>query len=500
MWNKRFQRVKREWLLATFPLAIIAVFLSDYYIIFSSYIFDIGGMEPGMIIYQKSFLETGRLYYDNTKFPYISTLYTPLYFEINHFICYLLNTKPTEIREIYLVGRTTALIYNVFSFIFIYLIFRNLRLPFFIAIFFLAFFLVNISEHAIAARPDSLKDLLFILFFFFAFKWRENINIVKYIFLVLVAILAIYSKQDSILYIGIVIFIAFMQNPSKQWLLLGFAILGLTIIIGVTLNAAMSGIFFDNILFANYEFSFSSFERWHRDLIHIGQRTSIPLIIIFFAFIKCSTTPRFFFLVVNAIIAGFIGVLTSSKFGASLNYYTVYLLCVCLAAGYACKLIYEQFPNRFQRACLFILLLGLAALNMRSIIFEKVLDVKSAHERFKTIESTGRQVREEFNGSQLLPLDERLAMFLPFDMALNGYTHIFDQWLYSRFGFEMNSQLYLSDILHKVDHQAIINELDYIILEDNKRSTLLYGAFYEDHFYFYKRINLHIVYKNKNIP
>lgn len=180
---------------------------------------DIAGIEQNVIYsIQQLLADTGELYTSPSAAPFSITQYTPFYYYICGFTAKLFGLQSSDIKCLYLIGRSWNLLFNIMTALTVFSISRSvLRLPEnkSYLLFILSFTLV--LSHNFAVRPDSLTDLCGIASVYCFMRYhqqKENGKTHLLLFTISFTAIALFSKQSGIQLL--LIFVGF-SLLRKDW-------------------------------------------------------------------------------------------------------------------------------------------------------------------------------------------------------------------------------------------------------------------------------------------
>jgi hypothetical protein len=454
---------------------------------------NIGGMEEANIYYSKVLREKGSLYFDTYHFPYSVTLYTPGYFYVTNFVQQISGISANDIRELYVSGRFINFIFIVLSSLLIVGISKIQGFSLYIGLFSACLFLFHIPEHAYAARPDAMKDFLFIFSMLALVRYQKQQRMVYWWSSILFSILAVYVKQDAVIYLSALWF-SFAVLYRNSWYIYGTGLFWtLTTLIALVIQHSTNGYFFDNIIFSNVEFSMDFLPRWWRDIQTVGGYSLLPFALIAYSLFKIRSRELLRWSMIS-LLFGLLAVLTSIKFGASINYFTSYFIVLSLTMGLALKVLIERAPSTISHFLGFSIMVLTLMSNIGAMDHLKSISERVEPDKIRALETVGDYLMLHYPDKKVLALDQAFAPYLPYEMAFKGFHLVFQQLLYSKFGFDGTEKIYLNGKSERIDLQKIIIEVDCLVLEDNDRSDEIYRQFYADAFKLDKKIAEYNVY------
>ena len=454
---------------------------------------NIGGMEEVNIYYSKLLREKGSLYYDTYHFPYSLTLYTPVYFYLTNLIQDVVKMPLDDVWGYYVSGRMINFVFITLSAALLLYLSKTKKIPIYTGLFSVGFFLLHIPEHSLAARPDAMKDFLFILSMLMLVMYHKKQGMAWWWCSILFSILAVYVKQDAVVYLSALWF-SFAVLYRNRWYLYGMGLFWtLTILIAFFIQQATNGYFFENIIFSNVEFSMDFLPRWWRDIQTVGGYSLIPFAFIVYSIFKTRSQELVRWSMIS-LLFGVLAVMTSIKFGASINYFTTYFIVLSLTIGLALKAVIEKTPSAISHMLSFSVLVLILISNISAMDHLKSIREKADPEKIHAIETVSKHLLLHYPDKKVLALDQAFIPFLPYEMVSKGFHLVFQQLLYSKFGFEGSEKIVLIGESEKIGLKKIISEVDCLVLEDNQRSDEIHRQFYADAFKFETKIAGYNVY------
>jgi hypothetical protein len=146
------------------------------------------------------------------------TIYTPLYLHLVEAACRLLEVNYIDnIYKIFITGRIISFGFTILGVYYIFLFAKKHITNSAIILFVCALYLLLITGHSYAVRPDSMKVAFFIAFLYYIIDYffesgTASSKLRSFIF----AILCIAAKQDAVIYIGLFLGITFLVKRTKQ--------------------------------------------------------------------------------------------------------------------------------------------------------------------------------------------------------------------------------------------------------------------------------------------
>ena len=278
------------------------------------------------------------LYTNPEDLPLEVFQYTPLsQLPIIFFARLIPSNQMYYVYTIWVLGRIMQLIYNLATIFLIYKVLtRCFKVSKIVSQASILFFFGGLTHLAFAVRPDSLQTLLVVsVYSFFCFGYFFNNN-KRIIISSLLVGLAILAKQDGFLIVGpIALFLLF----SKLWK--QFFVYSLLSIISILLALVIANYFFgDYFLYSitkgiQNEPSFNQVLATFKKLFSLYsiQLGIVFSVIFYYLFSKKKMEDSVQLLFITVVCYFFFGLLTSSKLGSWINYYSLFFVFSFMLVG-----------------------------------------------------------------------------------------------------------------------------------------------------------------------
>jgi hypothetical protein len=194
-----------------------------------SYSLDLDGAEYLSVFMMQIMLPGHSLYQNPAVFPYKSVIYTPVYSYVLYGLCRLFGVNGfSDIHSVYIIGR--SLTYAAFL-ITLFVLDKFVRLfsrDTLVRVLCIALFTMLQSTQIFSARPDGLQLLFFTLFTYFIYKYlflKPDLRL--FACASLFGLLAIFTKQDSLVpvYTLLGLFFVFKRSRQSFFLIICFTVL-----------------------------------------------------------------------------------------------------------------------------------------------------------------------------------------------------------------------------------------------------------------------------------
>lgn len=265
---------------------LIVLLLYIRFLFIFSYSVDIDGLEYYFLHLVQEMLNGQRMYGNPMEFPYSINLYTPVYFYLFGISVRLSNLNIyNDIHQMLVLGRMLSFSIVLLQLIYLVKLVRKFSTSTFISIIVLALYLLFISGHIYAVRPDALKILFFIMFVYYLTKSLfYSDKLLPVILCLTISILAVYTKQDISIYITLCFVVAFHILRSKKVIRMYATFVVLCLGMWVAIGLRYGSYIFQNMVLFNVQSV-------------VGLAHSYNLIFIIFSLFR--TLPLFFIVILN---------------------------------------------------------------------------------------------------------------------------------------------------------------------------------------------------------
>ena len=297
---------------------------------------DIAGIEQSMVYGIQTLMYNGKIYSSPMIPPFAITLYTPLFYFICAGIGKLFSVDPsTGIHQIYIIGRSLDLLFNLLTAFFVYKIaWRIFGIPktSALSLFFISF--VISFAHNFAVRPDALQDTFSVasIYYFLLHLSDSKSSAASKTLLfiaVLISALSVFAKQSGIQLI--ILFTSFTvlirDGKSLIWIFIFSAIVYGSMLAVIllqypfffenTIGGLDNGICFENFLkfiITRYPFLWSILPMILISAFILMRKNSLMSGTLPDRFLSLAVTGTFLFATITAL-----------KNGSTMQYYTLFL-------------------------------------------------------------------------------------------------------------------------------------------------------------------------------
>lgn len=489
------------------PFILIIVFLlSTRWKLIFSYSVDLDGLEYYFFrIIQE--MQHGKPMYENPlMFPYSINLYTPVYFYLFSGLVSLLKLNAyNDLHQILVVGRLLSFSIVLVQLYFLIKLAKKITESNFIIILITTLYILLISGHIYAVRPDALKTLFFILFInylteylFFSKKTKDAV------LCICTSVLAVYTKQDIAVYTSLVFLIVLIFMPNRKTLFLFVIFHIICILLFFTMWLVYGKSIIANLILFNLQ-SLKVIQSSYNVLLFLFSiiRT-LPLIFIsILNYIKLHRLNKEFSISKLIAIAPlffypFI-ILSLFRPGANLNY--TYELCVLLVLNIALfiSLNIESVKNRIVIcSCMLVGYIGILFFTnslINSYHFDKEKESINKNDYFICMNERDSIKNIIQNDTVFFPNTKYALYFaeknvvLGHDMHLDRFINLYtDVTIQSKLTF-VNTDTY--------DAVFLNGSVKYIIVYNNAKSIAHVRKYYPN-YYLYKTIGHFQIYVFQN--
>jgi hypothetical protein len=442
-----------------------------------SYNIDLDGAEFTFVHYIQQLLKGEPLYLNPYEAPYSITFTRHLYLHLVEAACRFLEVNYIDnIYKIFITGRIISFGFTILGVYYIYLFAKKYLTNSAIILFVCALYLLLITGHSYAVRPDSMKLAFFIAFLYYIIDYFfESGTASSKLRSLIFGILCIAAKQDAFIYIGLFLGITFLVKRTKQvfsyLVVFAFSVCFLFLLFHIIYGKyCLSSLFLFNLQ------GISDYKNSYNFLIVIFNTFRLSPFYLLFIFIIFSKKKRIIkinsYFSRNRIICRFLSSFFLFRPGSYLNY-TYELIAIALLTTITFIKNRSEFPKKtFYFTGIYVLLIFTSntALNIYTINFDK----EDAH---KAAFSEYYQLRKD-----LIPLLEKKAsifnpelqqsIFIADFNVIYGQEYHLDRLIYGLLGLKTTSKLMTVSSKH-YDELFATGQVDYLVTKENERAKEL---------------------------
>lgn len=343
---------KSIYLLLLLALALYLLFIR--YLLIFSYSLDLDGGEY-VSIHLTQLLFQGNIPYDKNpnEFPFLNVTYTPGYPYLLNYLASLCQYDPiNDIHQLLVFARSLSFLAMLVNLFFIYLILKRFRLPLLYIATGIVFYLLLITGHFYATRPDCLKTTFFTISLYLAFEYLfHSGRKIHFALFLLFGMLAFCIKQDALINLFLLqgLFAWYLKNKKAIYLLLSF-------VCSLLVCALMFHLFFGNYFYvhtilSNFQIITEIKTSYNILAILMSIVRNLPLLFLVFlscydAFKKLKYKRLEYFISILSIVFFFTAHLSMLRTGSYLNYsFELILLLILNAVLFISK--YDEYIQKY---------------------------------------------------------------------------------------------------------------------------------------------------------
>ena len=198
-------------------LGLLALNLWYKYTLVSTYAPDLGGFERNVIWGIQQVMMGKPLYANPEAAPFAIVQYMPVYYYLVAFVGSVLKINALNAHSVYLLARAFNLLLCIGSAALLYATARkNFKVDQGIAVAASVFCFLLMDKFVLSGRPDALKVFFFqcVVFLFTRFDWKRKWQF--YTGGIALCLLAFFTKQDGLVFSGIVPLVLMRQQAWKD--------------------------------------------------------------------------------------------------------------------------------------------------------------------------------------------------------------------------------------------------------------------------------------------
>ena len=213
----------------------------------NSYAPEWGGFERNVIWGIQQIMLEKPLYTNPEGFPFAIIQYMPFYYHLVGFFGSIFSIDPLDSHQVYSLARMVSFACCIFSSVLLVLMARQFKIRSEIAFGLGIVAFLWMDRFAIAARPDSLKGLIFQLIIFCLIQFPEKRKRFVFSLAVLLSLFGFFTKQDGLVFSGILPLTILFCSGLKEGVLWAFITLAIQILCLFLFQKSFNGDFFSNV-------------------------------------------------------------------------------------------------------------------------------------------------------------------------------------------------------------------------------------------------------------
>lgn len=448
-----------------------------------SYNIDLDGAEFTFIHYIQQLLKGESMYLNPYAAPYSITIYTPLYLHLVELASRFLRVNYiTDIHNIYVIGRFISFVFTLLGLTAVFMFAKKKLQNRTLVLFVCTLYLLLLTGHAYAVRPDCMKISFFILFLYYYIDYSfESSNYKSKILSLLFAMISIASKQDAVIYILLIQGITFLYYRTIKEIKYSCVFIISTICLFI---------FF---YFAYGQYCLTSLSLFNLQGIH-DYRNSYNLLIAIFNLFRLAPFFSLFiyglFFTKKAmensllkifstigILAGILSTLFLFRPGSYLNY-TYELIVISVFT----LIIYLKTDQSKPKALIYLSAAYVLFVFMTNILLNNYTISFTKEEAQRKKYPVYYQMRQDIlplleNNKSIFNLDLQQSIFIADKNVVYGQEYHLDRTLYCILGLTSNSKL-ISVSSEPYDELFINGKVDYILTTDKKEAREVIQKYY----------------------
>lgn len=463
-----------------------------------SYNLDLDGAEFTFVHYLQQLLSGKPLYLNPESHPYSAVIYAPANLYLAYYTSRLFHLDYIrDIHTLYILGRSISFIFVLLCIYYIWLFSKRYSEDKNTQIISICLFLLLITGHAYAFRPDSMKIAFFIGFLYYYtsyFYYKKNKK--NAVLFLLFTCLSVLSKQDVVIYIILIHFANFCVLRSLE--IAVFFILSIT---SIALLFLLLHLFFGPYcLVSLFDFNLqviSNVTKSYNLIVVVCNAIRLfPLYMILIYLLLNTKHTKQKALVTTLCIAGILSAFLSSFFlfrpGSFLNYTYEHISIIIFAMVFFISTVKNKpkYSNLYIGYAIVLLLCGL-------IVKSYLVSIKNENEfkaRYFELEKLRNDVQPYLSKNEaVFPANIELCLFIADKNVVYGHEYHLDRALYANFGLTATSRLLNID--SKSYDDEFKNGSIPFLLYINKETTNIVVTEYYPNYREYKKTGNYILAK-----
>lgn len=480
------------------PIILIGYMLLVRLFLIFSFDLDLDGAEFTFVHYIQQLLQAKNLYLNPETYPYSAVIYTPLYLYVVFFITKLFHLDYIKhIHEIYIIGRSVSFISILASIFVVDLLIKKQTINRVVRVSAIFIFLNLISGHAFVMRPDGMKILFFLAFFYHYlnyFFYDKKIKNLLLIFTFLV--LAFMTKQDVIVYIFLIQLVHLVLVRNARIFFVFISSISL-----ICISIYFIKIVFGEYIFVNlFQFNLQTISNVNGSYNLLVVLFNAARILPIYAFVfycyfqvpKANKQIRITCLI--ALISCLIATFFLFRPGSYINYTYESLILLMFAFFLVIKKYIQPFSIYIV---IYFTLFFFSNLIIKNYAFFPFKEIKCANE-YSNYYSLRKQILPLLDSQTTLFMPNlKLSIFLADKQIIYGQEYHLDRLIYSNLGLKSSSKLKFNSSSN-YDNKFENGTVQYILAFDKKSEIETIKIWYPK-YVFEQKINQFLLYKFRNL-
>jgi len=458
-------------------ILLIAYLLITRILLIFSYSIDLDGAEFIFVYHVQRLIDHKPLYNNPTEFPFLACLFVPVYLYILKGVLSLFSTSSQhDLHFMYVVSRAFSFVLFILQIsIFITYLRRRFQSSWRNIFILTAVYLLLISGHMYVVRPDALKFLLFTIGFILLIEYEFFKQHIFYLpgFLV-VAVLNVFTKQDTIVYSCILIGCMFLVTRKIKYIALLVSFLLVVVLVFLSMVHIFGNNFYTNVILFNFQTIDDVFTSINMLLVIFSLGRISPLLLIVFVMLykhknALQKDAMVLFLIITAMAFLAVSHLFILRAGSNINYAYESIFLLLFLFSMLLKLDESTFKLS-GKAMIFPISYVLFLFATNTIIhnyrynFKREEELKATY--YKNIE-TNKQIKSVINNELVFYPNMEYGLFGRNNNLIYGYDYNIGRFISLVMPIEINTRLTFFDS-KKYDDYFKNGKVKYIVSQTNK--------------------------------
>jgi hypothetical protein len=447
-----------------------------------SFNIDNDGAEFTFVHYIQQLMSGKPLYLNPEAYPYSAVIYTPLYLYIIYGICALCKFNyVTDILQIFIIGRMVSFLFVLLCLFYLDKFSRRWTKQLSTRLNIAAVFLILLTGHAYAMRPDSMKIAFYIAFLFyytdyFFFSRKAG----SLVLAGACALISISAKQDVLIYIFLIFGMHALYKRERRVIALCFAALIITACYFLLLRLLFGTYCLTSLFRFNFQTISNYKDSYNMYVVLLNSVRLLPLyMVLFFNAERLKHHPQYP-MIRTLSYSGVIAGITTSIFlfrpGSYLNY--SYELIVLTVISLIILVTYGAMLRRFKALfAVYFALLFVSGLLIKTYSYNSEKE-KQYVRNFPAYDKMRNHLLPMLKSEDIIFCpDLELGIFLADKNVLYGHEYHLDRLIYAHLGLKTRSKLLLNSS-ENYDRYFVNGRVKYMIVTERNVAKQLIASAY----------------------
>lgn len=455
-----------------------------------SYNLDLDGAEFTFVHYLQQLLSGNPLYLNPESHPYSAVIYAPANLYLAYYTSRLFHLDYIhDIHTLYILGRSISFVFVLLCIYYVWQFSKRYAEDKNTQIISVCLFLLLLTGHAYAFRPDSMKIAFFIgfMYYYISYFYFDKNKKNAFLFL-LFTLLSVLSKQDVVIYVMLIHFANFCVQRTIEIVLFCLLSAASIAILFLLLHLLFGPYCLVSLFDFNLQVISNVTKSYNLIVVICNAIRLFPLYLILIYLLIHAKQTKDAALLTMLCIAGLLSAFLSSFFlfrpGSFLNYTYEHISIILFAIVF----FITNVKNKPKYSNLYIGY-GIVLLFCGLIVKSYLVSLKNENgfkARYFELEKLRKDVLPYLNNNEaVFPANIELCLFIADKNVVYGHEYHLDRALYANFGLTATSRLLHIDS-KPYDDKFKNGEIPYLLYINKETTNTVVAEYYPNYREFQK--------------